>query len=428
MRDDLPQGWESVTLENIAEAHMGETILAKNLDSKGIPVYSAGQENEPWGFLERPKKPLCKGTVVVSARGSIGFPKIPRAKSFASTQTTIALSFQDESLAEFACQWLKTVNWQVLTKGGAIPMLTVGDINQLMMPLPPEQERNRIVAKIKTSLVKVDDSQKRLAKISVILKRFRQSVLAAACSGRLTADWRDQNKIDSEWPVERLGSLGCITGGITKNAKRQLMKLQVPYLRVANVYENRLELSEIFKIGVTEQEFDRTVLQKGDLLFVEGNGSLDQIGRVALWDGSIAGCVHQNHLIKFRTNGRRATSEYVLLQMMAPEGRSQLIEKSTSTAGLNTLSISKISDVNLPVPMPKEQDEIVYRVEKLFTLAEQLETRYANARAQIDKLTQSILAKAFRGELVPQDPDDEPASILLKRIRNKGEENNIRRK
>jgi type I restriction enzyme, S subunit len=105
--------------------------------------------------------------------------------------------------------------------------------------------------------------------------------------------------------------------------------------------------------------------------------------------------------------------------MMSSDGRAQLVEKSTSTAGLNTLSISKISDVNLSVPPLAEQQEIVRRVEALFALADQIEARFKKAQAQVEKLTPSLLTRAFRGELVPQDRTDEPAEKLLERIRKK---------
>jgi type I restriction enzyme S subunit len=282
--------------------------------------------------------------------------------------------------------------------------------------IPPLNEQLRIVTKLEKLLDKVNSCQKRLAKVTILVKRFRQAVLAAACSGRLTADWREERDSEYEWPIRRLSEVGDITGGVTKNAKRQQMTLQMPYLRVANVYENRLKLNEVLKIGVTVHEWERTRLVKDDLLFVEGNGSLDQIGRVALWDGSIAKCVHQNHIIKFRAS-RDAIPKYVLLQMMGPEGRSQLIEKASSSAGLNTLSISKISEVNLPLPLLAEQQEIVRRVDELFALADQVEARYAKAKQYVDGLKQSILAKAFRGELVLQDPNEEPGTLLIERIR-----------
>jgi type I restriction enzyme S subunit len=215
MSDELLQRWTTAPLATLAEAHMGETILAKQLTPKGVPVYSAGQENEPWGFLENPRKPLAKGTVVVSARGSIGFPKIPKVERFASTQTTITLQFPDEEFAAYSCLWLKTVDWSSLTKGGAIPMLTVGDINDLVVPLAPLAEQRQIVARLEKLLGKVDACQQRLARIPVLLKRFRQSVLAAACSGRLTPigerkipQWKSKSRTTRQlgrWICLRLG-------------------------------------------------------------------------------------------------------------------------------------------------------------------------------------------------------------------------------
>jgi type I restriction enzyme S subunit len=318
---------------------------------------------------------------------------------------------------EYAYHALRNRGFADVVTGSAQPQITRESLSVVELPLAPRAEQRRIVAKLETLSGKVNASQQRLAKIPKLLKRFRQSILAAACSGRLTADWREQRDQDDEWPVHKLSELGRVTGGITKNAKRQSISLQVPYLRVANVYQNRLELDEVLRIGVTQQELERTRLVKGDLLFVEGNGSLDQIGRLAMWDGSIPECVHQNHLIKFRA-GNLVEPRYVLLQMMSQDGRSQLVEKAISSAGLHSLSISKISDVNLPVAPLPEQQEIERRVEGLFALADQLEARLSAAQRQVGALTPSLLARAFSGQLVPQNPTDEPAQKLLERIRD----------
>ena len=91
-------------------------------------------------------------------------------------------------------------------------------------------------------------------------------------------------------------------------------------------------------------------MQTGDLLFVEGNGSIEQIGRVAIWDGSISPILHQNHLIKARFSGRTITPEFALFYFMSQEGRQQIISKSVSTSGLNTLSVNKIGSLILPMP------------------------------------------------------------------------------
>ena len=144
--------------------------------------------------------------------------------------------------------------------------------------------------------------------------------------------------------------LAEITGGLTKNSKRHTFPIKMPYLRVANVFFNHLDLAEILTIGVKENEIEKTTLQVGDLLFVEGNGSIEQIGRVAVWDGSISPCLHQNHLIKARFDMEKVNSVYALFYFMSQEGRAQIVKKAVSTSGLHTLSVRKIESLELPVP------------------------------------------------------------------------------
>ena len=147
-----------------------------------------------------------------------------------------------------------------------------------------------------------------------------------------------------------LSEVAIITGGLTKNSNRNIFETKMPYLRVANVFYNRLDLREILEIGVKEEEIEKTLLQAGDLLFVEGNGSIEQIGRVAIWDGSIDPILHQNHLIKARFNNEIIAPEYALFYFMLQDGRQQIISKSVSTSGLNTLSVNKVSSLLLPIP------------------------------------------------------------------------------
>jgi type I restriction enzyme S subunit len=249
--------------------------------------------------------------------------------------------------------------------------------------------------------------------VAPLLKRFRQSVLAAATSGRLTEDWRNGSAL---WEVDvRLSSVGLVSGGLTKNSKRDSYALNRPYLRVANVHANELRLDDVSTIGLSEQEFEKTRLRSGDLLIVEGNGSLDQIGRVALWGNEIEDCSHQNHLIRWRA-GSRILPKYALFFLLSPAGREQIVKVASSTTGLHTLSVSKIGALTFSLPGLAEQTEIVRRVETLFAFADRLEARLKTAQTAADRLTPALLAKAFRGELVPQDPNDEPAAELLQRL------------
>lgn len=306
---------------------------------------------------------------------------------------------------------------QDASSGNQLSMRNIAQekLRQVMIPLAPLAEQQRIADKLDSVLARVDVCRDRLDRIPALLKRFRQSVLAAATSGRLTEDWRGQSGVDDWTHWEKLGSVGSVTGGLTKNAKRGEFPLQRRYLRVANVHANQLRLEEIATIGLTAAEFEKTRLQSGDLLIVEGNGSLDHIGRVALWNEEVPDCSHQNHLIRWRA-GSRVLPTFVLYFLLSPEGRRQIVDVASSTTGLHTLSISKVSGLRIPLPSIPEQHEIVRRVEILMSFADRLEARTTTARKQVEQLTPALLAKAFRGELVPQDPNDEPAAELLKRL------------
>jgi len=164
-----------------------------------------------------------------------------------------------------------------------------------------------------------------------------------------------------------LSEVAIITGGLTKNSNRNTFETKMPYLRVANVFYNRLDLREILEIGVKEEEIGKTLLQAGDLLFVEGNGSIEQIGRVAIWDGSIDPILHQNHLIKARFDNKTIMPEFALFYFMSQEGRQQIISKSVSTSGLNTLSVNKISSLTMPIPpiaIQKQFGEFIKQTDK----------------------------------------------------------------
>ena len=152
--------------------------------------------------------------------------------------------------------------------------------------------------------------------------------LAKEIADRMTA-------LPSGWLWLRLDHIAVISGGLTKNPKRESLPKKLKYLRVANVHADRLDLNDVYEIGVTEDEAARVALSKGDLLIVEGNGSIEQIGRVAEWTGSIPDCGHQNHLIRARIEAY-ALPRFALRFLQSPLGRDAIIKASSSTSGLHT--------------------------------------------------------------------------------------------
>lgn len=218
----------------------------------------------------------------------------------------------------------------------------------------------------------------------------------------------------------KLGEICEISGGLTKNKKREIIRDKYPYLRVANVYSNELRLDDIKYIGATPDEAKKTMLQSGDLLFVEGNGSLEHIGRLAMWNNEMCECLHQNHLIKVRPNAD-ISSKFVLYYFMSKDGRRSIERQASSTSGLYTLSISKIFNLEISLPCVNEQNHIVNQIEAKLSEIDKIHEITEKGLAQSESLRQSILKKAFEGKLVPQDSNDEPADILLARIKDKRE-------
>ncbi|EDI9055243.1 type I restriction endonuclease subunit S [Salmonella enterica] len=287
--------------------------------------------------------------------------------------------------------------------GSTRKRITKKKLEQLEIPVASLAEQKIIAEKLDTLLAQVDSTKARLEQIPKILKRFRQAVLATAMSGKLT-NLPTANYL-------KIKDIACVIGGLTKNSKRNNFELKVPYLRVANVYENELKLDDVAEIGVQPNELRRVSLEYEDLLIVEGNGSLDQIGRAALWRKEIQECVHQNHLIKVRANKAVLYPTFLLFYLMSPQGKEEIVNRATSGAGLYTLSISKISSINVPVYSLPEQHEIVRRVEQLFAYADTIEKQVNSALTRVNSLTQSILAKAFRGDLTAQWRAENPSLI-----------------
>lgn len=322
-------------------------------------------------------------------------------------------------------------------------------LKQINIPIPPLNEQNRIVAKLEKLLTKVDACKERLGKIPIILKRFRQSVLAAACSGRLTADWRGKNSdvesasellkwiqherkkkglsdaqgmqietddLPNSWSRIKLSIfIESMANGIYK-PKKFYSEDGIVCLRMYNIQDGKIVWKDLKRMLLTSEEIDKFSLRPGDILVNRVN-SRELVGKAAIIEKIEEPVVFESKNIRLRLNKKYIMPEYVNYCFLTRIVRDVFEGKAKQTVGMATISQPEISNLILPIPPLNEQQEIVRRVEALFKVADQIEDRHKKAKAYVDKLTQSILAKAFRGELMPQDPNDEPASVLLERIR-----------
>jgi type I restriction enzyme, S subunit len=310
-------------------------------------------------------------------------------------------------------------------QGALYPAAKSTDVRRFEFGLPPLAEQQQIAQKLDELLAQVDTLKTRLDAIPNILKRFRQSVLAAAVSGRLTEEWRgvQVEKLD-EWRWVTLGEIADVKGGITKDSKKQESSfVELPYLRVANVQRYYLDLTEIKTIRIPESRVKDLLLEDGDILFNEG-GDLDKLGRGWIWEGQIQNCSFQNHVFRARLKDKSDNPKYISWWGNT-EGLEYFIRNGKQTTNLASINKTLLSNLPINLPPAKEQTEIVRRVEQLFAYADQIEQRVKDAQARVNHLTQSILAKAFRGELTAdwraQNPElisgENSAAALLERIK-----------
>ena len=321
-------------------------------------------------------------------------------------------------------------------QGALYPAVRPKDIRGFELHVPPLQEQRRILDKIEKQFSRLDEAVANLQRVKANLKRYKASVLKDAVEGRLVPtegelarregrsfetgeqllqrileerrnNWNGRGKfkkpdapvtmglseLPSGWVWASVEQLADVISGLTKNPSRETLPLKLPYLRVANVYANELRLDDMAEIGVADNELQKLLVLKNDLLVVEGNGSPDQIGRVAKWDGSIAPCVHQNHLIKVRAVV--AKPDWMLNWLISPGGRKQIELVSSSTTGLHTLSSGKVARLPIPLPPVAEQKRIVLEIDRRLSLIRGVEFEVDANLKRAQALRQSTLSKFF---------------------------------
>ena len=330
-----------------------------------------------------------------------------------------------------------------LATGSTQVALTDASADNLQLVVPPLPEQRRIVVKLERLLHRVDASKERLDKIPAILKRFRQSVLAAVCSGRLTKDWREKNfphPALSATLSQRARELDCLPlpegegrgGGEGLPEGWELIELanlckgfqygtstksqtsgKIPVLRMGNLQNGKIDWTDLVYTS-DDKEIEKYRLNPGDVLFNRTN-SPELVGKTSIYRGEKP-AIFAGYLIRIKNNPS-LDSEYLNYCLNTTFAKEFCQQVKTDGVSQSNINAQKLGTFPIPLPPLPEQHAIVRRVEALFKKADDIETRYKKAKGFVDRLTQSILAKAFRGELVPQDSNDEPAAALLERIR-----------
>ena len=462
---ELPSGWARGSLGDVLRIRNGYAFKSAEFKLEGIPLVRQSNLDgdkvdlskcvflDEQYLIDRPGFTLHKGDVLIGMSGSVG-KLCTYDQNFAALQNQrvgkVELHAPDQTEWRFIWHYLKTVTDALLdkAKGVAVANVSPDDIHSLPLNIPPLAEQTRIAQKLDELLAQVDTLKARIDAIPTLLKRFRQSVLAAAVSGRLTEEWRALNP-----------SISPISADDLKNAWTDVYRLQGKKYKEVDLFPGELgyplpaswleaKIGEVFDVyvGATPSR-ENPVFWGGDIPWVsssevafchikETRESITETGyKSASTTIHPAGTVMLAMIGQGKTRGQpaildidachnqntaaiRVHPNYCISEFLYYYLYERYEETRRVGSGNNQQALNKKAVQSLPFPLPPlaEQTEIVRRVEQLFVFADQLEAKVASAKSRIDHLTQSILAKAFRGELVPQDPNDEPASVLLDRI------------
>lgn len=306
-------------------------------------------------------------------------------------------------------------------KGTTRPRINLGIIRGLALPLPPLAEQEEIAHRLETMLDQVESTQARLARIPDIIKRFRQSVLAAAVSGKLTEEWRELNKGVDQWRQLELKEAAEIIDPHPSHRTPKVVDGGVPYIGIGDLrLDGSIDFENARKVSfdVLKEHNERYTLKTGDFIF----GKIGTLGKATILPIGIDYTLSAN-VILIQPIEHIATPEYLQFFLSSPSTLNEIAKQANSTSQA-AFGIKKMRTFQCKLPNKEEQNEIVRRVEQLFAYADTLEQQAKAAKERVDKLTQAILAKAFRGELTADwraaNPDlisgDNSAAALLARI------------
>ena len=416
---------------------------------------------------------LPAGTVLLTSRATIG--KVAIAKIPVATNQGFANFLCKEEIANvFLAYYLRSITDLLISLGGGTTFLEVTKTTLLNVeiPLPPLPEQHRIVAKVEELFTKLDAGINELHKAQSQLKRYRQSVLKAAFEGKLTETWRTEYQDEIEpasvllerilkarrekWEAEQLeqmktqgkmpkddkwktkykepiapntNELPKLPKGWTWATVEQLLtKIQygsskktgddskgVPVLRMGNIVDGKIVLNSLKYLPKEHDEFPELLLNKGDLLFNRTN-SRELVGKTAVYTGKSNLCSFASYLIRVRFHPR-IDSMIVAYYINSVYGKDWILSVVSQQAGQANVNGTKLKLLAVPMPPGKEQQVLVEEVERHLSVADEVEKTVTRELKRAEQLRQSILKKAFSGELVPQDPNDELASVLLERIK-----------
>jgi type I restriction enzyme S subunit len=310
----------------------------------------------------------------------------------------------EEGIQPSYVAWALRASAASILRGSSKAGTTVSNIDTTRLlafkiPVAPTAEQQRIVAAIEEHLSRLDAAKRSLVDARSKSSALRATTLAAATDGFESAE------------------LGELVTGLRygSSVKCSYDAAGPPVLRIPNVQDGVINTSDLKYATDAQLDLSSLSVESGDLLFVRTNGSRDLIGRVASVDGA-EGMAFASYLIRARPDAARLDSRFAVIALSAPKARAAIESKAATTAGQYNLNLAALRSLRIPLPSIEEQRSIAAEVARRLSTADSMDAEIDRALRRAAALRRSILARAFRGELAPQDLNDEPASELLERI------------
>ena len=424
---ELPKGWTAAKIRDAVQDY--ETVDPKKTPGKSFLYVDIGaidnsvqKITEPKEFLgkdapSRARRVIAANDVLFSTVRTYlkNVAQVPESLDGQLTSTGISVLRANAStdpgyLFRWVCSSDFIAEISEAQDGTMYPAVRDEDVLNGPIALPPLPEQRRIVRKLDTLSARTTTASTHLNAIAKLVQRYKASVLTAGIAGELTADWRLANGV-SGGELQPLDQhiLEAKYGSSAKSRKAG----RIPVLRMGNIQSMEIDWGDLVFTSDAE-EIEKYGLEVGDVLFNRTN-SPELVGKTAIYRGERP-AIHAGYLIRLKC-APTLLPEYLNYALNSSVGRAYCWRVKSDSVSQSNVNAKKLKAFEFVVPSLEEQDEIVRRIKKAFDKIDLLTAEAEKALKLTDRLDQRILAKAFAGGLVPQDPNDEPASVLLDRIR-----------
>lgn len=430
----VPENWRWVLLSEVVDLFNGDR--GANYPSKkdyvlsGIPFINAGAIQEgklnpsEYNYITQSKYKALragkvqKGDILYCLRGSLGKTAIVDFENQGAISSSLCiLRIKYGVLLKYLYYLLNSnvVEHQQNSaeNGSAQPNLSAASVLNYKLPLPPIPEQQRIVDRIESLFEKLDEAKEKAQAVVDGFEDRKAAILHKAFAGELTERWRVTNGIDaSSWQHLRIADFAKVKGGkrLPKGCALTIEKTNHPYLRIADFGDDTIDLSDIHYItdDIYEQ-ISRYIIEAGDV-YISIVGTIGKCGTVP---EELNGANLTENAARIIT--KRTLPRFLVGFLSSPVAQED-IKGRIRSATLGKLSLTNINSIIVPIPTKEEQKEIVWVLDKLLKSEYEAKESAEQVITQIDTMKKSILARAFRGELGTNDPSDESAEELLKRI------------